>query len=389
MSPTLVLVLGLIATSGSLGFLVVWARRRFAWARSDRARWLLPTIAILLFAIPVFTRYFGRVTPTSWMWVHGVAMLFAGMAMFAAPVVLVWEIFVRFALRPKPEEPASLARREAIASIGGGVLATGVAGTLGFGALKTRLDVDVTEVPVRIARLPKALDGFSIVQVSDIHVGPFFGERDLVRAEDMVRGLRPDLVVMTGDLVHLHAGYLPMSVAWVARLGAMARHGAAAIPGNHEYYVGREKVLGALQNAGVDVLLNRGRVVAKADGGGFGLVGVDDIYGSLSGRGPGPRVERPLAELSPDLARVLLCHQPHWHPHAASFGFDLMLSGHLHGGQIAPLGPLVAGAVYDAVAGLYDRAGCRLYVNRGLGTSGVPSRVAVRPEITKIVLVAG
>jgi predicted MPP superfamily phosphohydrolase len=227
------------------------------------------------------------------------------------------------------------------------------------------------------------------VQVSDVHVGPFFGERELSRAEELVRGLRPDLVVMTGDLVHLRRADVAPGVAWLARLARMARHGATAIVGNHEYYVGRDFVLDAMRAAKIDVLFNEGRVVAPNDGGGFSLVGTDDLLGPLLRRGPGPDVARALLALPPDAARILLCHQPQFHETAATYGFDLQLSGHTHGGQIAPLGPIVGRAVFRHVAGLSAIGDSRLYVNRGLGTSGPPTRVAVRPEITKVVLVAG
>jgi predicted MPP superfamily phosphohydrolase len=93
--------------------------------------------------------------------------------------------------------------------------------------------------------------------------------------------------------------------------------------------------------------------------------------------------------LSPDAAQILLCHQPHVPPNSAGTDFDLLLSGHTHGGQIAPLGPLAVRALYRHYKGLGKVDGRSVYVNRGLGTSGPPSRVAVRPEITKIVLVSG
>jgi predicted MPP superfamily phosphohydrolase len=137
------------------------------------------------------------------------------------------------------------------------------------------------------------------------------------------------------------------------------------------------------------VLFNRGRVIAPADGGGFALVGVDDVLAPELVGGPGPRPAEALAALPPDLARVLLCHQPVFLNRAAAFGFDLMLSGHTHGGQIAPPGPIVLSRIFPTVAGLGGLYGTQLYVNRGLGTSGPPTRVLVRPEITKIVLVAG
>jgi hypothetical protein len=286
-------------------------------------------------------------------------------------------------------EPIDESRRRAIAQVGAGLAFASFGGPLLWGSLKTRFDVELTEVPIRIARLPKALDGFSIVQVSDIHVGAFVSDRQLARAEELVVGLRPDLVVMTGDLVHARREDLARGVAWLARLRGRARHGVVGILGNHEYFVGAERALAAMRAAGIDALFNEGRVIAPGDGGGFVLVGTDDLAGLEHGRGPGPQVHEALLAMPPEAARVLLCHQPQYHPTAASYGFDLQLSGHTHGGQIGPFGPLVSKAIFGKVAGLSAIGDSRLYVNRGLGTSGPPSRVRVRPEITKIVLVAG
>jgi len=100
-----------------------------------------------------------------------------------------------------------------------------------------------------------------------------------------------------------------------------------AIAGNHEYYTGVSLVLDALRKAGIDVLYNDGRVIAPGDGGGFALVGVDDMHAPLFGKGPGPRPAEALAKLPPDLARIVLCHQPTWTGNAAAWGFQLMLAG--------------------------------------------------------------
>ncbi|GAC1300494.1 MAG: metallophosphoesterase [Polyangiales bacterium] len=413
--------------------ILIWLRRRVPSTKRRPWNVVGPLGMATLLCSPVAVQWASkRGFPREIMIIYGVATLLNVAMVGASPFLWLWELVcallfrwardrrdppqkvslpigdshhsaplpvvapTAFALRSTPSIPPTLGasaktpltRREALATVGGGAILVGSVGTLVFGVVRTRIDIEVVELPIRIARLPRALDGFSIVQVSDVHVGPFFGEHDLRRAEDLVRGLRPDLVALTGDLVHMHLGYLPLAVSWVSRLAQLSRHGVAAVPGNHEYYAGCAAVLNALRSAGVDVLLNRGRLLAKDDGGGFGLVGVDDLSAPRFGSGVGPRVDSSLASLPIDVARVLLCHQPGWHDHAASYGFDLMLSGHLHGGQIAPVGPLVAGALFGPVKGLHLREGCLLYVNRGLGTSGPPSRSAIRPEITKIVLVA-
>lgn len=354
-------------------------------------------------AAPLVARlllFFGA--PDRLTWIEGVGQLWSLSLLVAMPGLLLIELLRARAARRaekrgaeadepprQPGEPHDPARRDVLATLGGSAVIGASVLPLAWGAVRTRFDVELTEIPIRIARLPKVLDGFTIVQVSDIHIGAYLGEPELRRGEELVRAARPDLLVMTGDLVHLRKPYLPEAMQWLKRLHALARHGSRSILGNHEYYVGRSAVLDAFHSAGLDLLLNESRTIAPSDGGGFSLVGVDDYSGAGSSRGTGPRADRALEGVDPEHARILLCHQPQFHRVAAGLGFDLQLSGHTHGGQVAPFGPVVCRAIYGPSAGLYEQGPFRLYVNRGFGTSGPPSRVAVRPEITKIVLVSG
>jgi predicted MPP superfamily phosphohydrolase len=283
------------------------------------------------------------------------------------------------------DAPRDEDRRRAVAKIGGLAVGVASAAPILWGTIKTRLDVEVIELPIKL-RLPHALDGLTFVQLSDVHVGAYVGERELAHVEEIVRGMKPDLIVFTGDLVNLQRRWLAPACRWLARLAEGARFGAKAIVGNHEHYAGVYACMDAMRAAGVDVLFNEGRIVAPNDGGGIGIVGVDDLYGPMLSQSPGPRVATALSKLPPDRARVLLCHQPTFVDRAARYGFDLMLSGHTHGGQVAPVGTIVAKRMFGTAAGLAKVGDTTLYVNRGFGTSGPPTRVGVRPEITKIVL---
>jgi predicted MPP superfamily phosphohydrolase len=146
-------------------------------------------------------------------------------------------------------------------------------------------------------------------------------------------------------------------------------------------------VLDGMASAGLDVLLNRGKVIAAADGG-FALLGVDDMWSRDTRLGAGPDLEGALASVPRDLARVLLAHQPRYAAVASRADIDLQLSGHTHGGQINP-GFRPIDLFYRYVAGRYDVGSMQLYVNRGFGTVGPPTRIGALPEITKIVLVSG
>jgi predicted MPP superfamily phosphohydrolase len=265
-----------------------------------------------------------------------------------------------------------------------GVVFLGATGSmLGWGTLRGRHAFELNEVPVRIVGLPRELDGYAIAQVSDIHAGAYVGERELDEGLVRVREARPDLIVVTGDIVDFDSG----NAALVARkLSAIApRDGVAAVLGNHDYYADAGLVAAVLRAGGVDVLIDQGRVIRSADGGGFALLGVDDRWSTRYGRA-GPRLERAVSTVPAGLPRILLSHQPmtvdEWAGQVA-----LQLSGHTHGGQINP-GFRPADMLFRYVAGRYDVAGTTLYVNRGFGTVGVPSRIGAPPEVTRLVLVA-
>lgn len=287
---------------------------------------------------------------------------------------------------PPPEEPPRLTRREVLArSYVAGAIGMG-ASTAVYGIALGRRDYVIEQVPIPLRRLPRALDGYTIVQLSDVHVGTFVGERELAAAVDLVRSARPDLVVMTGDLVDHDPRYAEQLGRFARRLEQLgARDGVVAIPGNHDYYAGIDDVLGALRRAGTRVLRNQSMVIGDR-GGAFALLGVDDVWASRSGEGPGADLDAALAEAPPDLARVLLCHNPEYYPEAAS-RVDLQISGHTHGGQVNFLvRPAHLVLPHGYIAGHYFRGESQIYVNRGFGTAGPPARVGAPPEVSRIVL---
>jgi predicted MPP superfamily phosphohydrolase len=277
----------------------------------------------------------------------------------------------------------AMTRRQLVEGIGGGLVLAASGCSLGWGAARGRHAFVIEEVPVRIVGLPKALDGYVIGQISDLHVGASVGAREIAEGLARLAEIKADLVVCTGDLVDFDPTYIPL----LARsIGAIrARDGIAAILGNHDYYTGARAITEALRAAGIDVLTNDGRVIRAGDGGGFALLGVDDLWAGRSG-GAGPRLDLALRTVPPDLPRVLLSHQPPsldaWAGRVA-----LQLSGHTHGGQINP-GFRPADALMRYVSGRYEVGGTTLWVNRGFGVAGPPARLGAPPEVTKIVLVA-
>jgi predicted MPP superfamily phosphohydrolase len=282
---------------------------------------------------------------------------------------------------------AKLDRRQALERAAGAVAFAASSGALAWGTLRGRYEWSIEEIVIPLAKLPKALDGFTIVQLSDLHVGTFIEDRELDRGLGLLDRIRADLVVITGDIVDADPHYVPIAAR---RLGALkARHGVACIPGNHDYFTGEAAVLGGMRSAGIDVLVNRGKIIAPGDGGGFALLGVDDLSArSDTHRTWGPDLTLEKSMVPSDRATVLLAHQPRFAPFAARHGIDLQLSGHTHGGQIN-LGIRPVDFLYQYVEGRYQVGDMQLYVNRGFGTVGPPTRVGAPPEITKIVLVAG
>ena len=242
------------------------------------------------------------------------------------------------------------------------------------------------EVPVRIKGWPKELDGYTIAQISDIHVGAFIGPRELDEGLELVKRVKPDLVVATGDLVDFRAELAGILAGRLADLPS--RDGVVAVIGNHDHYAGAADVIEGMRAARVRVLVNEALRVRRGDGGGFVLVGVDDLQGRQRPEPgfAGPDLERALAPHPPDLPRILLAHQPRYFLEAAG-RVALQLSGHTHGGQINP-GFRPADLFMKFVAGRYVRDGSTLWVNRGFGIAGPPSRVGAPPEVTKIVIVS-
>jgi len=296
---------------------------------------------------------------------------------------------------PSPPEPAivtlpaplpEVSRRSFLArATAGSAVFVGVSSSV-YGTLVGRHDYVIDEVPVRIPGLSRRLDGFTIVQLSDIHVGTFVDEAELRAAEDLVRRARPDLVILTGDLIDHDPRFVDTLGRFVRRLAAIPRHGVVAIPGNHDYYTGLDAVRAAITGAGATMLVNDGRVIGDA-GAGFALLGVDDVFGPRTDpRSSGPDLDRAIAAVPASLPRVLLCHNPQFFPRAAG-KVALQLSGHTHGGQLN-FGVVPARLVlgHPFIAGGYRLGETSLYVNRGFGTAGPPARIGAPPEVSRIIL---
>jgi uncharacterized protein len=257
-------------------------------------------------------------------------------------------------------------------------------GTLiGFIGARRRPRVVDVEVPLR--GLPPALQGFTIAQISDVHIGPTI-KRDFLRGiVEIVNSLDVDLVAITGDLVDGSVEQLATHVEPLSLL--RSRHGSYFVTGNHEYYSGATAWIAELRRLGLHVLLNE-HVVLNHGSAPLLLAGVTDYSAGQFDPAQRSDPQAALAGAPPDLRpRVLLAHQPRTAAAAADAGFDLQLSGHTHGGQFWPWNLFVR-LQQPFTAGLDRLASLWVYTSRGSGYWGPPTRLGVPSEITRIRLVA-
>ena len=260
----------------------------------------------------------------------------------------------------------------------------GIAITL-LGYWNARRTAGVVTVNVPLANLPAPLQGFTIVQISDIHVGPTIRERYVEGIVEAVNRLNPDLVAITGDLVDGSVPELGAQVAPLQRL--VSRHGSYFVTGNHEYYSGVRPWMAELGRLGITVLHNQHVVIERA-GAVLVLAGVTDFSGGHFDEAHRSDPKAALAGAPVNAAvKVLLAHQPRSAAAAAQAGFDLQLSGHTHGGQFLPWNFFVR-FQQPFTAGLHRLGKLWVYVSRGTGYWGPPKRFGAPSEITQVRLTA-
>ncbi|MEU1416959.1 metallophosphoesterase [Streptomyces sp. NPDC046994] len=274
-------------------------------------------------------------------------------------------------VEPAPA-PADPSRRLFVSRAVGGAVAAATAGTVGYGTYGVLRGPAVKRVTVPLARLPRSAHGFRIAVVSDIHLGPVLGRGFAQRVVDTINSTQPDLIAVVGDLVDGSVKDLGPAAAPLSRL--RARHGSYFVTGNHEYFSGADQWVEEVRRLGLHPLEN-----ARTELPAFDLAGVNDLAGESEGEGPD--FGKALGDRDTSRAVVLLAHQPLQIHEAVRHHVDLQLSGHTHGGQLWP-GNLVAAAANPTVAGLDRYGDTQLYVSRGAGAWGPPTRVGAPSDIT-------
>jgi len=250
----------------------------------------------------------------------------------------------------------------------------------GFSAANAAFGPVVRALRISMPGLAPKLDGFSIVHLSDLHLGNLTSLKSLSRIVKQTNELQPDLICITGDTLD---GDICSMERFCQLLGNLrARHGVIAITGNHEFYVGVDKFMELAKRSNWNVLRNQSQIIA----GQLAIAGLEEDSAPRF-KLPGPDLDQALSGIPPGMPTVLLYHQPKRFPEAAASGVGLQLSGHTHAGQIPPM-DLLVWLTYAYPSGLYPLGRSYIHTSPGTGTWGPPMRFLSRSQIVKLTLVS-
>ena len=349
-------------------------------------RLLTAVMAVLFLSIPA-TFYLGRVLPPD----RGAVLLTLSYTWLGVLFLLLMLVaatdLAQFAVRllrqlGETQPPVSPERRVALARLVGGGVALAASGATSAALVVARRAATIREVRVALKGLPTPLRGTTIVQLSDLHVGPTLRREFVERVVARTNSLKPDVIAITGDLADGSVDRLRDLVAPLAEL--RAKYGVFFVTGNHEYYSGVEPWCSEVTRLGIRVLRNERVRIGPSDAS-FDLVGIDDYKAHEFGNGHGADLTRALDGADPSRATVLLAHQPLAVHEAQEKGIGLVLSGHTHGGQIWPWHFFVR-LQQPVIRGLHWFGDTQIYVSSGTGYWGPPMRLGAPAEITKIIL---
>lgn len=267
-----------------------------------------------------------------------------------------------------------------------GLTALSFGGTA-YGMLIGKRNYEVTEAIFPIRNLHPSLHGFTIALISDIHSSYNMLREDMEEYARVVNSLGCDMILVTGDFVNsMTEEVYPFAEAFSA---LHAPHGVYGVMGNHDFFAREPEVVAKEVDACGIRLLRNDKVVVAKDGGSFYLLGVDDVGNP---RRAAEKFAIALGSAPLNIPKVLMVHRPYYLQQASDINIDLVLSGHTHGGQVvlATVGNVVIAPASIAsryVWGPYALGTTQMYVNRGIGTVGLPIRLNCPPEITRITLV--
>jgi len=361
---------------GSQVHLFVWAKRALQPRLGPSAKYVAGGAALIGLSLVLSSAIYSL---DDWLWPERgeAASLWRYLAAFwaagSAGAYLIWLVGSRVLLSGESDHGTNYGRRRLLQ-------ATAVApfAAAGYGVFIGRDRFEVIEKELSIPHLATDLVGRTIVQITDLHSGPYFTRSDVARAVSMANECRADIAVVTGDLISQPGDPLEECIQELAKLRSDA--GIFACMGNHEEYSEcRGYTTDYALDRGVRFLRHRAVQLRFGDAV-LNLAGVDYQRKDRS------YLPNASSLLEPDALNVLLSHNPDVFPKAAELGYDLVVSGHTHGGQITleiveqTVNP---GRFYTPfVVGGYEIGSSRLYVSRGLGTINLPMRIGALPEVS-------
>jgi len=354
-----------------------WAGRRWAGRKRTAAR-----AAMYCFDAAVVLCYlFSCSNLASLLGLDGPVPVILGAVAVLYTVALTVAVGVRAAVRAlgkRLDAETDPGRRRAL-NTAGNLLIAGPLVAIGYGTLVQRTDFRVREIDVPLPGLPGELDGLRLLHLSDIHLSAFLSEAELARAIGAAIELRPNLAVVTGDLITTEGDPLDACIRQLARIRADA--GVFGCLGNHERFARAENYTARAAAAAGIPFLRGGAIQLRFGGSILNLAGVD--YQQVGSRAAYLRGAARL--IVPGACNILLSHNPDVFPVAAGQGWNLVLAGHTHGGQVnleifdRSVNPARFFTPY--VYGLFRSGPAAAYVTRGIGTLGIPARIGAPPEI--------
>ncbi len=403
MAQAVIFLASVLIVVFGIHFYLWWRLFRSTTRPGSRGRkigiWVIVAADVILVSTLVLTRLdagLGWLAAIGYLWLAVMFYLLVALAVLEIPAAIAKRLSAskipdEGALRPgaiaqavrpdSPVEPASdearISRRLLIAratALTAGVVAVG---TTGYGVTQALGGPRLKRRQIVLSKLPRSMDGYRIALVSDIHLGPLAGRAHAKRIVEAINSMDADIVAVVGDLVDGTVEQLGAAAQPLANL--RHKHGAYFVTGNHEYFSGFEPWLDEVADLGMKPLRNA-RIELP---GGLDLAGVNDVTGSQYD--DGPDFAKALGDR--DLAKpvVLLAHQPVQVDRAAGYKVDLQLSGHTHGGQMAPFNYIV-GLQQPVISGYDVVKGTQIYVTNGAGFWGPPVRVGAPPDVTLIEL---
>jgi len=387
MNPSLRFTLFILGFSVvlALGSLYMGSRAAtwLRWSEKHRKKvwWFTAVFVVLETACFVFHRanpaLFSQIIVVYWL-TYIIVGLFASMLFYTVLVDVGLPLW-KSLRKPSPQRVVDIERRSFLAIGTVSVTSTVV------GGVQAVTGPTVYEVDIPLKNLPKEFDGFRIVQITDLHVGPTIGKSYTEKVVAMANSLKPDLVALTGDFVDGTVPQLRDDVSPLKHLSA--EHGVFYTTGNHEYMWGAEEWIDEFKRLGARVLLNE-HVLIHKNGQQIVLAGVNDFSADKVIPSHASSPSKAIQGAPTDKVKILLAHQPKSYEEAYKAGFDLQLSGHTHGGQFFPFNLLVA-LIHRYYKGLNKHENMWVYVSRGTGYWGPPLRFGVPTEITLIRLRQG